>query len=217
MIKFVLFDLDGTLVDTAPDLAAAANKLRTDRALEPLSFNALRPLTGRGATTLVKAALGIAPDEASFPALRAEFLRNYEERVAVDSKPFPGITTVLEHLRDTGVRTAVVTNKQTVYAKEILRTLSLDNYFDAIIGSDTPGSAMKPAPDGIRLAMAQLDASQKETLYVGDTTSDIEASYRAGIRCLLARWDSSAAVLPVPAEAQYLAKEPSDVLSFLTL
>ena len=65
--------------------------------------------------------------------------------------------------------------------------------------------------------MAQLDASQKETLYVGDATSDIEASYRAGIRCLLARWDSSAAVLPVPAEAQYLAKEPSDVLSFLTL
>lgn len=196
MIKFILFDLDGTLVDTAPDLANAANKMRTDRGLEPLPFYILRPLTGRGATTLVKAVLGKSPDDPEFPLLRAEFLHNYEARLAEESRPFDGIVELLRKLDTHGIASAVVTNKQTLYAEEILTRLCLTPYIRHIIGSDTPGSAMKPSPAGILLAMRTLGASQEETLYVGDAITDIEAARLSGIACAFARWNAPETPLP---------------------
>ena len=93
--------------------------------MAPLSFDELRPLTGRGATTLVKAALGKGPDDPEFAALRKEFLRNYEARLALASKPFPGIVDLLETLDADGIQAAVVTNKQSAYAEFILNALGL--------------------------------------------------------------------------------------------
>ena len=211
MIKYVLFDLDGTLVDTAPDLAAAANKLRTDRALAPLSFDELRPLTGRGATTLVKAALGKGPDAPEFAALRKEFLRNYAARLALASKPFPGIGDLFETLDADCIQAAVVTNKQSAYAEFILNALGLRVFFAAVVGSDTSGSAMKPSPAGIRLAMAELGAAQDETIYVGDTATDITASLAAGIPCIFVRWNDLTAPVPAIADKALVMTQPEAV------
>ena len=109
----VLFDLDGTLADTAPDLAAAVNRMRADQGQEPLPLERLRPFASAGARGLVHAAFGVKPDDPDYPAMREAFLAFYAERVCHKTTLFPGIAELLEELRARGLRWGVVTNKAT--------------------------------------------------------------------------------------------------------
>lgn len=183
-----LFDLDGTLVDTAPDLSAAANALRTARGMAPLPYEALQPITGRGAGALVAAALGAEPSASGFEALRSEFLGNYERALADQSKVYPGVRSLLEALKESGALLGVVTNKQTDYARTILAALGLAPIFSLVIGSDAPGAAMKPRPDSILTAMKALGAEPERTWYAGDDRGDVLAAHAAGIVCAFADW-----------------------------
>lgn len=188
MISTLIFDLDGTLVDTAPDLALAANLVRTARGLEPLSETELRPFATLGATGLLGAALGVEKTDPDFPALREEFLKNYTVNLTAKSRPFPGIPALLEALRHGGARLAVATNKQAAFASIILRDLALSPYFDSILSSDSPGCAMKPRPDMILRTLEALDVAPEETIYVGDDPVDLDASRCAGVRTVLVDW-----------------------------
>lgn len=214
MISTLIFDLDGTLVDTAPDLALAANLIRTARGLEPLPEAELRPFATRGATELLGAALGVEPTDPDFPALREEFLKNYAANFTVKSRPFPGIPALLEALRQGGATLAVATNKQAVFASAILRDLALAPYFESILSSDSPGCAMKPRPDTILRTLEALRADPATTIYVGDDPVDLEASRRAGVRAALVDWGYARIDLHA-LDADIVVSRPEELLRYL--
>ena len=151
-IRLFLFDLDGTLVDTAPDLALAVNMVRTARGIAPLPEEELRPYASRGAPGLLGKAMGIGRDDPAFLALRTEFLDNYAAHMTDRSRPFEGVPVMLEALRAAGIRTGVVTNKVEHLALRLTDNLGLDGQLDVVLGSDSEGCAMKPAPDSLLTA-----------------------------------------------------------------
>ncbi|MGD7413067.1 HAD hydrolase-like protein, partial [Ralstonia pseudosolanacearum] len=120
----VLFDLDGTLADTAPDLAAAANKVRVDRGLEPLAYEALRPMASHGARGLIGVAFGIGPEDAEFESLKHAFLANYEADICVHTRLFPGMDDVLAELGRAGVPWGIVTNKHARFTVPLVAQLA---------------------------------------------------------------------------------------------
>ena len=144
-IRLFLFDLDGTLVDTAPDLALAVNMVRTARGIAPLPEEELRPYASRGAPGLLGKAMGIGRDDPAFLALRTEFLDNYAAHMTDRSRPFEGVPVMLEALRAAGIRTGVVTNKVEHLALRLTDNLGLDGQLDVVLGSDSEGCAMKAA------------------------------------------------------------------------
>ena len=201
--ELILFDLDGTLVDSAPDLAAAANALRTARGLDPVDPEALRPVASRGSAALVDAVLGISDE-----ALRQEFLANYAAGCANLTRPYPGVRAMLEKLRAEGLTLAVVTNKPVALAGRVLEGLELMPLLSGFWGSDSPGSAMKPYPAGIRLAMRTLGTD--DALYVGDEPTDAKAAAAAGIPAALVRWGYAKTPLDA-AQARILAGDPAEL------
>lgn len=208
-----LFDLDGTLVDTAPDLSAAANRLRTARGLPALPLESLRAASGKGSPALVLAALGIPKDDPRYPPLKAEFLSYYSEMPAARSALFPGIAAMLASLRKQGCRIGVVTNKPFALAERVLRALSLADEIQVLIGCDSPGAALKPRPDSLLTALKRFDALPDEAVYVGDSASDCTAAHAAGLPCALVRWG----YMPEPPESatpDFIASVPSDLLTW---
>ncbi len=173
------FDLDGTLVDTLGDLAAAVNHTlaRLDR--PPLAEAAVRPMIGRGAKHMLEQGLlatGGAPAD-MVERLYPELLRFYDAHIAVRSRPFPGAVAALDRLDALGVRTAVVTNKLEHLARKLLGELGLSDRMAAIVGGDTVG-ARKPSPAPIRAMIEQCGGGR--AAFVGDSIFDVEAARSAG-------------------------------------
>ena len=179
----ILFDLDGTLVDSAPDLADAANLLRTIRGLPPIDESLLRPLASRGSLVLIEKALGTTSSE-----LKTEFLRNYAAICAHRSRLYPGLSSILNSLHESGIKLGVVTNKPGTLARTIISSLGLNDIFSGVWGSGDPGIQMKPAPSGILSALENLESLPSESIYIGDEPSDLNAAHAAGLRCALVRW-----------------------------
>ena len=173
------FDLDGTLVDTLGDLAAAVNHALALMDRAPIAEAAVRPMIGRGAKHMLEQGLlatGGAPDGA-VERLYPELLRFYGAHIAVQSRPFPGAIAALDRLDALGVRTAVVTNKLEHLARELLGELGLDERMAAIIGGDTVGTR-KPSPAPIRTMIDRCGGGR--TAFVGDSIFDVEAARGAG-------------------------------------
>ncbi|MGE0312588.1 MAG: HAD-IA family hydrolase [Lautropia sp.] len=184
----VLFDLDGTLCDTAPDLAAPANAMRVARGLAPLPLAELRPHASAGARGLIGRALGIDRDHPEFEALKAEFLAAYERDMVVHTCLFPGMDELLERLERRGIGWGIVSNKVERYVRQITDRLALSARCIAIVGGDTAARA-KPFPDPLLHAMkvAGLGASTASTIvYVGDDHRDIVAGKAAGMATIAA-------------------------------
>lgn len=181
------FDLDGTLVDTAGDLAAAVNHALAllDRA--PLTVDAVKPMIGRGARHMLEqglAATGGVPDGA-VDRLYPELLRFYGDHIAVHSRPYPGLIAALDRLDALGVRTAVVTNKAERLARALLTELGLARHFATVIGGDTVG-VRKPSPEPIRAMIAQTGGGR--AAFVGDSVYDVMAARGAGIPSVAVRF-----------------------------
>jgi phosphoglycolate phosphatase len=183
--RAVLFDFDGTLADTAPDLAAAVNRLRADQGQEPLPLERLRPFASAGARGLVHAAFGVTPDDPDYRALREAFLDYYGERVCHETKLFPGIVELLGELRSRGIRWGIVTNKSTRFCDRILATLALEP--DCVACGDTTPH-LKPHPASLLHAAEQLKLPPESCCYLGDDLRDMKAARAAGMRPIAVEW-----------------------------
>ena len=144
--KALLFDLDGTLADTAPDLAAAVNKMRHDRGLDDTPFEVLRPLASAGARGLIGAAFGIAPGDERYDALRMEFLANYASDIAVHTCLFDGVNELLDGIEKRGLLWGIVTNKPALYTDVLVPLISLGHAACVISGDTTAHAKPHPQP-----------------------------------------------------------------------
>ncbi|MGH8734808.1 MAG: HAD family hydrolase [Burkholderiales bacterium] len=183
--RAVLFDFDGTLADTAPDLAAAANRLRAEHGKEPLPLERLRPFASAGARGLVQVALGVKPDDAEYPALREAFLGFYGERVCHKTKLFAGVAELLAELGARAIRWGVVTNKSTRFTEAILLALKLKP--DCVACGDTTPH-LKPHPASLLHAADQLKLPPASCCYLGDDLRDMKAAHAAGMRAIAVDW-----------------------------
>lgn len=201
----VLFDLDGTLIDSAPDLGAAADQMRTDRGLASLPLARYRPMAGSGARGMLGVAFGMTPDAPGFAAMREEFFLNYEARMLRNTRIFPGVAELIDTLCGRGLRWGVVTNKSARFTDPLTRAIALFDTAGAIVSGDTtPHSKPHPAP--LFEAARRLGVAPQACVYVGDDERDILAGRAAGMRTIaaaygymgeqaeVARWDADAAI-----------------------
>lgn len=185
--KGVFFDLDGTLADTAPDLVAAANLLRSSRGLPELPYAELRPRASAGARGLIQGAFGFGPDHADFDALRDEFLNNYEKNICIHSKLFDGMNELLTQLEKERISWGIVTNKIERFTNPLLKLMGIDQRSQANISGDTTPFA-KPHPAPILKAAELCLLSPEQCLYVGDDLRDVEAGRAAGMKTVAAAY-----------------------------
>lgn len=213
----VLFDLDGTLVDSAPDLAGAANDLRVAQGLDPLPYERLRPMVGTGARGMVGAAFGLAPGDEGFEPLRDAFLARYAERLLQATRVFDAVEPMLVALEAAGLRWGIVTNKAMRYAEPVVRGLALQTRAAALIAGDTTPYS-KPHPEPLFEAARRLALAPGDCVYVGDDHRDIVAGRAAGMRTLAAAWGYLGCGEPIEAwGADAVLEEPSELLNWLDL
>ncbi|MFA5937996.1 MAG: phosphoglycolate phosphatase [Sinimarinibacterium sp.] len=186
-IRAVLFDLDGTLVDTAPDLGAAANVVRERTGLAPLPLADYRPYASAGARGLIGKALGIGPEHSDFAAHRELFLTHYRAHIAERSRLFDGVDALLRRIATNGQRWGVVTNKPSWLTRPLLDELGLSAASACTVSADDVPQA-KPAPDSLLRACTLLALRPQDCVYVGDDARDIVAGRAAGMRTIAAGW-----------------------------
>lgn len=184
-IDAILFDLDGTLADTAPDLAAALNRVRAARGLDPVPLARLRPFASHGARGLLGAGMGVTPDHPEYEMLRAHFLVQYEAALCVDTALFDAVDTVLDAIETRELAWGIVTNKATRYTLPLLDALGLASRARAIVCGDTTPFA-KPHPAPLLAAAERLGVEPERCLYVGDAERDVSAGVAAGMRTIVA-------------------------------
>ena len=181
----MLFDLDGTLADTAPDLADAVNRMLAEQGREPLPLERLRPIASAGARGLLQVAFGIKPDDPDNAALRETFLEYYAENVCRHTRLFPGIAELLNGLRARDVPWGIVTNKATRFTERIILDLKLEP--DCVACGDTT-PYLKPHPASLLHAVGQLKLPPGNCLYLGDDLRDMKAAQAAGARPIAVEW-----------------------------
>jgi 2-phosphoglycolate phosphatase len=181
----VLFDLDGTLADTAPDLAEAVNRMLVEEGQPPVPLERLRPFASAGARGLLHAAFGIKPDDADYASLRETFLEYYAESICRHTRLFPGIAELLDALRARSIPWGIVTNKATRFTETILSTLMVKP--DCVACGDTTPH-LKPHPASLLHAAAQIGVAPAACLYLGDDLRDIQAARAAGMRAVAVEW-----------------------------
>jgi N-acetyl-D-muramate 6-phosphate phosphatase len=186
-IQAVLFDLDGTLVDSAPDLAGAANELRQAYGLPALAFEALRPMVGTGARGMLDAAFGIGPGDERFEVLRTDFLNRYEARILRETRVFARMEPVLQRLEQQGLLWGIVTNKIARFSVPLVEGLSLMSRCAVLISGDSTAHA-KPHPAPLLEAARRLDVPPQRCIYIGDDRRDVEAGRGARMPTLAAAW-----------------------------
>lgn len=184
-VELVLFDLDGTLVDTAADLAAAVNRQRRIRRLDELPPEALRPLASHGARGMISKAFGITPADEGYEALRREFFDFYEQALCVHSRLFEGMDHTLEALELQGKRWGIVTNKIARFTDPLVHALGLTRRAACVVSGDTTAHA-KPHPAPLLHALHTCRTEAARTIYVGDDVRDVQAGRAAGMRTVVA-------------------------------
>jgi len=179
-VRAVLFDLDGTLIDSAPDLGAAADKMRMDRGLPSLPYELYRPMAGAGARGMLGIAFGMTPEHPDFPVMREEFFRNYESCMTQRTYVFEGVSQLIESLVERDLAWGVVTNKSMRFTAPLTKGMPLFKSARAVVGGDsTPHPKPHPAP--LLEAARQVGVKPIECLYVGDDLRDVQAGKAAGM------------------------------------
>ena len=211
--RAILFDLDGTLADTAPDLAAAVNRLRIDRGLPPVAYSLLRPVASAGARGLIGAAFGMTADHPHYETLRIAFLENYTRSIATQSTLFTGVIDLLDALAARGIAWGIVTNKAARLTDRLVPLIGLQ-HAGCVISGDTTAHA-KPHPAPLLEAASRLGIPARQCWYVGDDLRDIDAGRAAGMVTVAAAWGYCGATQPQSWAADMLLAQPLDILSRL--
>lgn len=211
--RAILFDLDGTLADTAPDLAAAVNLLRSVRGLTPTPYAVLRPTASAGARGMIGAAFGLAPGDEGYEALRLEWFNNYQAAMAVHSTLFGGVAELLAGITVAGMAWGVVTNKPARFTDPLLPLIGL-GHAACVISGDTTAHA-KPHPAPLFEAARRLGLAPEACWYVGDDLRDIEAGRAAGMVTVACGWGYCGAHAPSSWGADFLIDTPAELLALL--
>jgi len=183
--RAVLFDLDGTLLDTAPDMAAALNQLRIERGMQPMPLAEIRPQVSNGARGLLQIGLALSPADKNFCETRARFLALYAQNIAEYTQLFPGMDKFLQNLAQRAIPWGIVTNKPAALTHKLLKALALP--CDTVVCGDDLKQA-KPAPDPLIYAAGLMRTTPDSIWYVGDHERDIIAGNRAGMTTIAGRW-----------------------------
>lgn len=215
-VQAVLFDLDGTLIDSAPDLAAAANRMRLRRGLPALPAAEFRPMVGAGARGMLAIAFGLSPDDPGFPAMREEFFAEYESDMTSGTIVFPEATRVLDALDAAGLPWGIVTNKIGRFAHGVVEAVGLGRTAALVCGDTTPHA--KPHPEPLLEAARRLGVAPGSCIYVGDDLRDVQAGRSAGMLTLAAAWGYLGLGESIEAwGADDLVRTPVELLKWLEL
>ena len=216
-IGAILFDLDGTLIDSAPDLGAAADKMRVDRGMASLPLANYRPMAGAGARGMISIAFGAGPEDGHYDALRDEFFANYESRMTESTHAFEGVEELVGDLRRLGLLWGVVTNKAERFTLPLTRSMRLfDSAGTIVAGDTTPHSKPHPAP--LLEAARQLGIEPWRCLYVGDDERDIVAGRAAGMATVAATYGYlGSAGSTIEWNANATISQPKELLNLLSM
>lgn len=215
MIKTVLFDLDGTLADTAPDLAHALNRTLEAFGRTPLPYDRIRPVVSHGGVALIRLGFDLGPGEPGYDERRAHLLEVYRANLTRETRPFPGIAELLERLEADGRSWGVVTNKPAWLTEPLLDQLGLLTRAAAVVSGDTI-TPNKPHPAPLLHACRTAGSQPGQCLYVGDAERDIQAGRAAGMHTLVARFGYLADTDdPAAWGADGLIEDPKEILEFV--
>lgn len=214
--RAVLFDLDATFADTAPDLQYAVNRMRNARQLPPLPLRITRPVTSMGARGLIGVSFDIAPGHPDYLSLREEFLEIYGANLCRESRLFDGIDELLRGLETRGIQWGIVTNKAERFARPLIECLKLDGRCSCIIGGDTTPH-IKPHPEPLFAACRQLCLGPAECVYVGDDERDVAAARAAGMTSIAVAYGYLNGGQPGAWGADVVIGRPQDLLLHLEL
>ena len=199
-VAAVVWDLDGTLVDSAADIAASLNRLLAEQGLPALGDERIRDMIGEGVATLIRrglAAHNVTPGDGRLEELVQRFLVIYSQVATESTRLFPGARQALKTLSDAGLRQAICTNKPEAIARQVLSGLEIASYFDAVVGGDSlPRN--KPDPLPLRTALAGLHVTPERSLMVGDSAIDVAMAHAAGVRVVFVTFGYG----PEPPDAQ---------------
>ena len=214
-MPLVLFDLDGTLVDSAPDLCASLNRIRRSENLAPLPYNVLREYAGSGARGLLKIGFDITDQDPRFPELKERFLSDYQNHCAEKVCCFDGIEQTLEEIEQAGWQWGVVTNKFSNFTIPIMKKLGLYERACVIISGDETGK-LKPHPDNMLVALNKMRALPQETPYVGDDIRDSKVAQTLGMPFAAATWGYLRQDFPIDEWHTHLvAHHPQELIGWL--
>lgn len=214
-INTVLFDLDGTLIDTAPDMAAALDVLCDEEQQQRLPFSEVRPVVSNGSVALVTLAFGDELDSATLDRLKQRYLEIYQNDLAVHSQLFDEMASLLTQLEQKNIKWGVVTNKPGWLTEPLMETLGLHQRAACIVSSDSTENR-KPHPEPMFYACKLANSQPEECVYVGDARRDIEAGHNAGMKTIIAEygyigdWENTE-----DWQADHSIQSPSQLLSYL--
>ena len=214
-IRTILFDLDGTLLDTAPDLAEALNTVLTENRHDPLPFESIRPVVSHGGMALIQLGFGLERSDPTFEPLRQRLLDVYRDNLSRHTTPFPGIGELLDTIEQRGINWGIVTNKPAWLTEPLLKDLNLFDRAICVISGDTLDER-KPHPAPMLYACELAGCKPEQCVYIGDARRDIEAGNNAGMHTLTALFgyiqeDDT----PGTWEADGMINMPLDLLAWL--
>ena len=213
--RAVLFDLDGTLIDSAPDLAGAGNDMRIARGLAPYPLEHFRPMVGSGARGMVGRAFRVGPQDETFTALRDEFLQRYEARMTQQTRLFDGMASVLAAFDASAMPWGIVTNKAARFAQPLVRALGLLPRAATLVCGDTTAHA-KPHPEPLLEAARRVGVDAADCIYVGDDLRDVRAGRAAGMKTVAVHWGYLGEGVAIEAwGADHRVQTPHDLLQLL--
>lgn len=211
----ILFDLDGTLVDTAPDLGYALNLQRERHGLQALPLETIRPYASHGSKGLLSVGFNLSPEDDSFEAMRAEYLDLYDQVFTRAPVLFDGVAELLQHLEGNGTPWGVVTNKPRRFSEPLLAAMQLNHRMTCLVCGDDAAQP-KPAPDTLLMACAQASINPETCFYVGDAERDIEAGNAAGMRTVVALYGYiDETDRPMSWGADFSIQQPADLLDLI--
>jgi phosphoglycolate phosphatase len=214
-LRLVLFDLDGTLADSAPDLAAAVNRCRTDRGMPPLPVEDLRPWASYGARGLIQHGFGFGPGDERYAPIRDDFMRYYAQDICRHTRLFPGVEQTLQAIEAAGLLWGVVTNKYARLTAPLLESLGIGHRAACVVSGDTTPRA-KPDPAPILHALAETRCAANASIYVGDDLRDVQAGRAAGVGTVVAAYGYSASIEDVTQwHADHVIDQPQDLLAWI--